>query len=86
MDKTDAIFPFYALWGHPECYHWVLCVKRRSDAPADYFLREGIKDKRQVAEVVAGIAVHDDNVRYITHPELVRRRRNKVLNDVRIRR
>ena len=56
------------------------------DAPADYFLRERIKDKRQVAEVVAGIAVHDDNVRYITHPELVRCRRNKVLNDVRIRR
>ena len=75
-----------ALESHPKGGYRIFGVQRRPDTPARDLLAVSVEDQRQVAEVIAASPVHHLNVGYVTDPKLVGRRRDKVLDEVGMRR
>ena len=74
----------YAFQGHPQGRHRIVGVKNRTDAPADNLLAVGIKYKRQVNKVIVALVVHYYDICNAAHPQLVCRRRNEILDKVRV--
>ena len=85
VDETDVL-ALDALESHPKGGYRIFGVQRRPDTPAHDLLAVSVEDQKQVAEVIAASPVHHLNVGYVTDPKLVGRRRDKVLDEVGIRR